>query len=293
VKIPPLDYVRPSSLDEAVGALAADEDAKVLAGGQSLMPLLALRLARPTVLVDLADTGLDSVDVSPAGITLGALVRQRRLELDADLGRALPLLAAAARQVGYVSTRNRGTIGGSLAHADPVAELPTVAVALGAEVVAQGPLGTRCIACAELPTGYFSTVLQPDEVLVAVRFPARAARHGAAWHEWSPRAHDFALAGAGVAVDLDDAGTCVAVHAAACGAGSTPLPLDDVIASAGAVGLAPRRDAGAPASLLRNVSSTVTEAALAAGAESDPAELTGLLAARALQHALIKAVGFS
>ncbi|HEY1734459.1 MAG TPA: FAD binding domain-containing protein, partial [Acidimicrobiales bacterium] len=273
MKFPPLDYVRPPTLGEAIGVLAGDEDAKVLAGGQSLMPLLALRLARPTVLVDLAETGLDGVDIGPGGVTLGAFVRQRRLELAADLGRAVPLLAAAARQVGYASTRNRGTIGGSLAHADPVAELPTVAVALGASVVATGPAGARTIACADLPTGYFSTVLEPDEVLTEVRFPARAERHGAAWHEWSPRAHDFALAGAGIAVDLDRAGTCVAVHAAACGAGGTPLPLGEVMVAAGAVGWAPRPDAGAPASLLRAVAIQVTEAAVVAGAESDPAEL--------------------
>jgi carbon-monoxide dehydrogenase medium subunit len=230
-------------------------------------------------------------------VTVGALVRQRRLELDADLIDAVPLLADAVAQVGYPATRNRGTIGGSLAHADPVAELPAVAVALGAHVVAVGPTGAREIACADLATGYFTTVLDPAEILTEVHFPGRADWHGAAWHEWSPRAHDFAVAGVGVAVDLDAAGTCVAVHAAACGIGGAPLPLTEVIAAAGVLGWSPTsaatgdqspgKAAEVPAALWRAVAAAVMVAC--GGAEVDQVELTGLLAARAVRSALARA----
>lgn len=281
MKPPPLDYLRPATVAEAVAALAADEDAKVLAGGQSLVPLLALRLARPSVLVDICDLGLEEVGEGKDGsIRVGAGVRQRRLELDPGIRSAVPLLADAVGQVGYPSTRNRGTLGGSLAHADPVAELPAVAAALGAVAVAAGPSGTREIPCAELATGWFSTVLDPAEVLTEVRFPPIGGdRHGAAWREWAPRAHDFATAGVGVAVDLDASGTCTAVHAAACGIGGAPLVLSDALA--GVVGSVAGSELS---SLLRAVAAAAREAA--AGGEEDRVELVGLLAARATADAI-------
>jgi len=284
VKPPPLDYLRPATVDEAIAALAADEDAKVLAGGQSLVPLLALRLARPSRLVDICDLGLEGVGEGKEGsIRVGAGVRQRHLELDPAIRTAVPLLADAVGQVGYPSTRNRGTLGGSLAHADPVAELPVVAAALGAVAVAAGPSGTREIPCAELSTGWFSTVLDPAELLTEVRFPAVAGpRHGAAWREWAPRAHDFATAGVGVALDLDASGTCTAVHAAACGIGGSPLVLSDALGSV--IGFAAGAD---PTALLRSVATAAREAA--AGGEEDQVELVGLLAARAVADALASA----
>lgn len=286
MKPPPLDYLRPATVAEAVAALAADEDAKVLAGGQSLVPLLALRLARPTLLVDICDLHLDAVDLGKGGpIRLGAGVRQRHLELDGDLHLAVPLLADAVGQVGYPATRNRGTLGGSLAHADPVAELPAVAAALGATAVAAGPDGTREIPCAELAVGWFTTVLDPAELLTEVRFPPVAGpRHGAAWREWAPRAHDFATAGAGVAVDLDASGTCTAVHAAACGIGGAPLVLSDALGFI--VGSVVGSDT---ASLLRSVAAAAREAAAGAGGEEDQVELVGLLTARAASDALADA----
>jgi carbon-monoxide dehydrogenase medium subunit len=279
-----LDYLAATSLEEAVAALAGDEDAKVLAGGQSLVPLLNLRLARPTVLVDIDRLGLDQLTVEEGMLRAGAMVRQRRLELDPIVAAAVPLLSDAVAQVGYPATRNRGTFGGSLAHADPVAELPAVAVALGGSVVVTGPSGSRRVACADLADGYFTTTLAPDEIITEVQLPVAAGpAHGAAWCEWAPRAHDFAEAGVGVAVDVDDTGTCTAVWAAACGIGGGPLALGDAVGAAGVLGCS-----GAGAPLLRGVAAAVEEACGAAGA-GGRGELAGLLAARAVRRALERA----
>jgi carbon-monoxide dehydrogenase medium subunit len=312
VKLPPFEYLAAASLTEAVDALAADDDAKVIAGGQSLMPLLALRLARPSLLVDITRLGLDDVAVEPPApgspwsggyLRLGGTVRQRRLEVDSVVAAAVPLLADAVGHVGYVATRNRGTLGGSLAHSDPVAELPAVAVALGGTVVATGPGGWREIACRDLSDGFFTTTLAPDEILTEIRLPRASARHGAAWCEWAPRAHDFADAGVGVALDLDQSGTVIAVHAAACGIGGRPLLLADVIGAAGVLGSAAektRGDCGSPADanhpefvravLLRAVAAAV-EAACGSAGDDDKGELAGLLAARAVRLALGRAAG--
>jgi carbon-monoxide dehydrogenase medium subunit len=288
VKLPPFEYVRASTTAEAVAALAADEDAKVLAGGQSLLPLMSLRLAHPTVLVDIGPVGLAGVEVvddssrrdGPLGagarsIRLGALVCHRVLESDPVVAEAVPLLAAAARYVGHPATRNRGTLGGSLAHADPAAELPAVAVALGATAVAVGPTGARQLACSTLAEGYFTTCLAPDEILTEVRFPAAGPRHGAAWCEWAPRTGDFAEAGVGIDLDLDGGGAVARLAAAACSVGPIPLDLGPALAAAGVVGAT-----SLPPALLRTAA-RATEAATSA-ASADKAELTGLLAARAL-----------
>jgi aerobic carbon-monoxide dehydrogenase medium subunit len=293
VKLPPLEYLRVTTLDEAFEVLVADEDAKVMAGGQSLIPLLALRLARPTVLVDVTGLGLDGVQLAPVGSTaphrLGALVRQRHLELDERVREALPLLVDAVAQVGYPATRNWGTLGGSLAHADPVAELPAVAAALGGLVVAVGPTGSRQIACADLATGYFTTVLEPTEILTEVVLPARGPRHGAAWYEWSPRAHDFPVAGVGVAVELDADGACAVVHGAACGVGGAPLLLSEVVGGA-VLGFSPGSvPAQVPPTLLRAVATAVGSAG--DGGDEDVVELTSLLAVRAVESALGRAAG--
>jgi CO/xanthine dehydrogenase FAD-binding subunit len=285
MKLPPFEYAAPATVAEATGVLATDEDAKVIAGGQSLMPLLALRLARPSTLVDLQELPLHGLSAGPGPLRIGALVRQRRLERDPAVARHAPLLADAVRQVGYPATRNRGTLAGSLAHADPVAELPAVAAALGATAVVAGPAGTREVPCCELPAGFFATTLAPDEIITEVRVPqpdpVPGGGRGAAWCEWAPRAHDFAVAGAGVDLDVDADGVCVAVRAAACGVGGGPLPLSEVLGGAGLLGARPGegRLAGA-------VAAAVEDAARGAGAGADVAELAGLLAARAAHRAL-------
>jgi carbon-monoxide dehydrogenase medium subunit len=297
VKPPAFEYVGATSVAEAVAVLASEEDAKVLAGGQSLLPLLALRLARPSRLVDIGRLRLDEIELGPddspaagayaggAGgptLRLGALTRQRRLETDAAVGRAAPLLREAARYVGHPATRNRGTLGGSLAHADPAAELPAVAVALDALVVATGPDGSRQLTCAELVEGYFTTTLEPAEILTEIRVPAAGPRHGAAWSEWAPRAGDFAEVGVGVALELDAHGVCHWVGAAACSVASVPLVLGPALAEAGVVGA----ESAAPA-LLRAVAQAVKGTASAAG--DDKAELAALLAARSVADAFERA----
>jgi carbon-monoxide dehydrogenase medium subunit len=286
MKPAPFEYVAVSSLAEGVRALSTDEGAKVIAGGQSLMPLLSLRLARPTLLVDINRLGLDSFAVDPVDSTIrmGALVRHRRLELDPLVSRSSPLLAAAAPLIGYPAIRNRGTIGGSLAHADPVAELPAVLVALDGSVVVTGSGGDRSIPALELFDGFLTTTLAPDEIIVEVRLPTLASpgeREGAAFCEWAPRTGDFAVAGVGVAVAVDGSGTCVALGAAACGIGSTPLLLSDAIGGAGVVGTTAEKSVSD--ALLRAVAAGVTRAC--AGSDGDRAELAGLLAARAVSRA--------
>lgn len=285
MKFPSFEYVAPDTVAEAVGVAAADEDAKYLAGGQSLLPLLALRLARPTTLIDLQHLGLESVALAGGELRLGAMTRHRIVEQDSVVRRAAPLLAEAAPFVGHGAIRNRGTIGGSLAHADPAAELPTVAVALGARVEVTGPAGSRSVEAADLAEGFFTTTLEPGELVTSVVIPQAGPRHGAAWCEWAPRSGDFALAGAGVAVELGPSGTCERVMAAVCGVAGTPLVFGDVLTDAAACVDAP------PASLLSKVSDVVSfNCRAGTGADDDDrAELAGLLAARAFKRAFDRA----
>ena len=201
MKPPPFVYVAPTSLDEAVTALAEHgEDAKVLAGGQSLIPLLSLRLARPTALVDLNGVGeLASIDVN--GMTaIGAMTRHRAVERSADIARQVPLLAAAIPFIGHSAIRTRGTIGGSLAHADPAAELPAVALALDATFEARSTRGTRTISAADFFVGYFTTALEPDEILTRVTFPDAAPGTGVSVQEMARRHGDFAMVAAAASV---------------------------------------------------------------------------------------------
>jgi len=206
MKLPEFEYEAPATVAEAVGLLAEHQDeASVLAGGQSLVPLLALRLARPAVLVDI--NGLDELSgVSEADgrVTIGALTREYQAEESAAIARAVPLLAAALPLIGHEAIRSRGTIGGSLAHGDPAAELPAVAVALDAEFVVRSQSGERVIPAAEWFEGYLSTARRPDELLVEVRFPAAPAGTGAAFEEVARRHGDFAMVGLAASLTLAD-----------------------------------------------------------------------------------------
>jgi len=202
VKPPPFDHVAPTSLDEALDALAEHgEDAKVLAGGQSLIPLLSLRLARPTALIDLNGVReLDGVQVN-GHVEIGAITRHRAVERSAELRSAVPLLATAVPYIGHTAIRTRGTIGGSLAHADPAAELPAVAIALDATFEARSKArGARQITAADFFAGYFTTALEPDEILVKVTFPTAAPGTRASVQEMARRHGDFAMAAAMVSV---------------------------------------------------------------------------------------------
>jgi carbon-monoxide dehydrogenase medium subunit len=200
MKAAPFAYARPASLPDAVAELAgADGGAKVLAGGQSLVPVMAMRLARPGTLVDI--TGIDSLSsVERAGdaVEIGAAVRQRGVERDPVAG-AVPLLGMALPWVGHRELRSRGTVCGSLAHADPAAELPAVACCLDGQIGLDGPDGRREVSAREFFTGAMTTDLRPDEVLTSVRLPG-AAGEGFGFGEIARRHGDFALAGVAVRV---------------------------------------------------------------------------------------------
>jgi aerobic carbon-monoxide dehydrogenase medium subunit len=205
MKPAPFDYVAPHSLDEAVTALArGGADAKVLAGGQSLIPLLNFRLARPSLLVDLNRVAeLAYVQPRERGLAVGAMTRQVAVERGDGLAELQPLLVEAIGYVGHVAIRSRGTIGGSLAHADPAAELPAVAVCLDATLSVVGPGVRRTIAAEDFFVGYLTTLLEPDEILVEAYFPPLKPHTGQAWVEFARRHGDFALAGVAVSLSMD------------------------------------------------------------------------------------------
>jgi aerobic carbon-monoxide dehydrogenase medium subunit len=205
MKPAPFEYVAPRSLDEAVAALAAGgADAKLLAGGQSLIPLLNFRLARPGLLVDLNRVPeLSYVESRDRGAAIGAMTRQATVERDDDLAFTQPLLVEAIGWVGHTAIRSRGTVGGSLAHADPAAELPAVAVCLDARLTIVGPRGRRTVAAEDFFLGYLTTLLEPDEILVEAWFPPLRTNTGQAWVEFARRHGDFALAGVAVSLSLD------------------------------------------------------------------------------------------
>jgi CO/xanthine dehydrogenase FAD-binding subunit len=278
VKPAPFEYVRPTTVGEVIEQLRADDGAKVIAGGQSLVPLMAMRLARPTVLVDVNDLHLDTVHVADGFVRIGATTRHRRLEVDPVLRQSAPLLAEAAGFIGHPAIRARGTIGGSLAHADPLAELPAVLVAAGGSVTVHGPGGERSVAAADLFAGFLTTTLEPDEMIVDVVIPAAGTRHGAAFCEWAPRAGDFAAAGVGVIVERDSELGCVSARGAAIGVGSTPVDCSGALADV-------LGGASIDAPLLRAVARRVREHV---GGDDDRAELIGLLAARAVQRSFAR-----
>ena len=205
MKPPPFEYVRATSVEEARTALAqAGPDAKLLAGGQSLVPMLNLRLARPSVLVDLNGVSdLDTIRPENGSVRIGALVRQAAL--DSQLVRdRLPLLSEALPYVGHFATRNRGTVGGSIAHADPAAELPLVLAVLGGSVVAVSTSGERTIPAEELFVSHFLTTLEPDELVVDTIWPAAPPGSGYAFEELAQRRGDYGLCLAACALTVRD-----------------------------------------------------------------------------------------
>lgn len=208
MKMSPFDYHRPDTVDEAIALLEKyGEDGKVLAGGQSLLPILALRLTSFGHLVDIGGVqGLQSIETEDDGtVSVGATVTHARVERS-DLIAAAPAVAGAMPHVGHRAIRSRGTVCGSLAHADPSAELPAVALAVGAEMVAEGPSGQRTIGAADFFEGYLSTALAEDELLVGVRFPAWGSRAGWSVLEVTRRHGDFALVGLVTTLEIDEAG---------------------------------------------------------------------------------------
>jgi carbon-monoxide dehydrogenase medium subunit len=224
VKAAAFDYVAPASLDEAVRILASHRgEAKPLAGGQSLIPLMAFRLAKPKCLVDLRRiAGLDKISIAPDGVRLGARVRWCDIESSPALAAAQPLLTQAISHVAHYQVRNRGTVGGSLAHADPSSEMPAVAVTCDAEISVTGSSGTRHIKAADFFVGPLTTLLEPEEIIVEVRLPAWPAPRRWGFEEFARRRGDFAIAGIALFLDQETGGRAVNVHAAVFGACSRP-----------------------------------------------------------------------
>jgi aerobic carbon-monoxide dehydrogenase medium subunit len=225
MKPAPFSYHRPDTLAEAVGTLAAfGDEAKVLAGGQSLVPVMALRLGRFGHIVDLGRvTALTYVRDDGGSVGVGAMTAQAAAGRDPVVAGSVPLLARAIPFIGHFQIRNRGTVGGSCAHADPAAEIPAVAVTLDAEMEVAGQERTRRIPAAEFFTSTYTTVLEPDEVLTALRFPVWPDRSGFAIREFARRRGDFALAGALCGVTLDAGGRIERAAIGLLGLGSVPV----------------------------------------------------------------------
>ena len=281
MKPPLLDYRSPSSLDEAL-ALRSEYayDSVVLAGGQSLMPMLNLRLARPEVLIDLGRVAeLAAISELDGGVSLGAMARQRSAERSELIRERAPLVQQALGHVGHPTIRNRGTVGGSVAHSDPAAELPAVCVALDAELVARGVAGERTIAAEDFAVGFMTTALAPDELLVEVRIPASAATFRTAFIEIARRHGDFALVGVAAAIALDGDGLINDARLVFTGVGLMPVRAREAEASLlGTSGdsaalataadrvtgeLQPRTDGHASGDYRRRVAGVLTRRALA------------------------------
>ena len=224
MKPAPFEYHAPTTVDEVVGLLhELGDEAKLLAGGQSLIPMLNLRLARFAALIDLGRvTSLRHIERSNGHVAVGAAVRQSTVEASGVIGRDVPLLAVATPLIGHFQIRNRGTLGGSIAHADPAAEYPAVALALDAEIDVVGPGGARTVPAATFFEGIWDTALALDEVVVAVRFPVWGGTSGFAVEEVARRHGDFAIAGCACGVQIGD-GEIRRAAIALFGVASTPV----------------------------------------------------------------------
>ena len=225
MKPPPFEYDDPATVEETVALLAEHgEEAKVLAGGQSLVPLLNFRLARPERLVDINNLAeLDYVRLDDGVLRIGALVRQSRLERSDEVAARVPLLREALRLVGHVQIRNRGTVGGSVAHADPAAELPAALSALAARFRVRSVRGERLLEARDFFVTHLTTVLEPDELLTEIELPVPAPDTEHAFVEFARRLGDFALGGAAVLIRLGGDGTCEEASLALLAAAPTPV----------------------------------------------------------------------
>jgi carbon-monoxide dehydrogenase medium subunit len=254
VKPPVFEYTAVHSVEEALAELARHGDeAKLLAGGQSLVPLLNMRLATPGRLVDLNRVGeLSYVTERDGGVAIGAMTRQRAAERHPLVATRLPLLADALPWVGHFQIRNRGTVGGSLSHADPAAELPAVATCLDARFTVRGPAGERVLGPGEFFRSQLTTALAPDELLTEVWFPGTPPGTGSAWLELARRHGDYALAGVAAVVTLQGE-RVAAVRLALTGVGDTPVRAREAEAVLLGEPLAPERLAAAVAAVRRAI----------------------------------------
>ncbi len=286
---PAFDYVAAGSYDEAVRLLAdRGEEAKILAGGQSLMPMLNLRLARPELLIDINPADRRQPAVTDGMLRLPALTRHRVL-LEHDLVRRhCPLLAEAVRHVGNVRVRNRGTVGGSLAHADPTSEIGSCALAAGARVVIRGPAGDRTLPAGELFAGYWTTTLASSEIITDVLIPVARPRQGWSFHEMVRRTSDFAIVAVAAVVELDERAEAIAAARVALAGVADRVTLADPAPLTGLAGSTADQDLDAVAARI-------------AGALEPPDDvhasgeyrrrLARVLTARALRQARARAAG--
>jgi CO/xanthine dehydrogenase FAD-binding subunit len=284
----PFEYVKATAWRDAVDLLTEHgDDAKVLAGGQSLVPMMSLRLASPTHIVDVNDIDDGTIRERNGAVEIPALARHAELERSPVLARVCPLIAEAAGLIGNIRVRHRGTLGGSLAHGDPSAELPCALVALEGTVRALGPDGERRIPAGSFFRSYFTTALTPSEVVVGVEVPAARERTGAAFVEFSNRAGDFATVEVAAIVHLDDSDGCRDVRVTAGGISDQPVDLSEPAASL--IGRLPNE-------------ALIADAARAVSESSDPRgddratpgyrrQLVEVLTKRALHRAWRRAVG--
>lgn len=229
MKLPPFEYACPTSVSEAVALLASHEgEAKPLAGGQSLVPMMAFRVASPSLVVDLRKLAeLRQIKISDEGVTLGAMVRWREILDDARLRTVQPLLVAAVEHVAHYQIRNRGTVGGSIAHADPAAEMPGIVLTCDAKIAVTGKAGARVIDAANFFEGPLMTALKSDEIITEIRLPTWPAKRRFGFQEFARRRGDFALAAALLFYD-DDGGKARNAHVGAIGVADTPVRLPAV-----------------------------------------------------------------
>jgi carbon-monoxide dehydrogenase medium subunit len=288
MKLPTFEYETPTTIDEAVSLLAEHGDeAKVLAGGQSLIPLLAMRLSRPAVLIDINNVdGLSGISVN-GEVTIGAMTRHRTVERSEAVHSAVPILAAALRHVGHDAIRTRGTIGGSIAHADPSAELPTLARTVGATMVVTNAGGSREIEADDFFQGFLMTSLEPDELLTSIRFPVLGARGGWSFNEVARRDGDFALVGCAVTLQLGADGTITGVRIGLSGVSGEPFRAE--AAEAALLGASAGEAAFAAAALA--AADEVTPTADLHGTSAYRRHLAGVLVRRGLDEAFAIAEG--
>jgi carbon-monoxide dehydrogenase medium subunit len=283
----PFDYVAASSVEEAISLLQQHgEDAKLLAGGHSLLPMMKLRLATPSVLIDIGRLpGLAGVQAANGTITVGALTTYTALMDSRELAAACPLLGEAAAQVGDMQVRNRGTVGGSAAHADPAADMPAALLALDATFTARGPGGERTVAAGDFFQGLFTTALDPQEVLTRVSLSRPAARTGMAYEKFRNPASGYAVVGVAAVASLAGDGTLSDVRVAITGAGAQPIratAVEDALR-----GKAP--DAAALAAAAEHAAEGLQLMSDIHASEAYREHLTRVYARRALQRAVQRA----
>ncbi len=224
MKPPPFTYHDPTTVAEALDLLAEKDNARLLAGGQSLMPMLAMRFVLPDDLIDINRIeSLAGIEAAGGGLRIGAMTRQRDIEFSETVAGHCPLMRDAIVQVGHRPTRNRGTLGGSMAHLDPSAELPTVAMATDAVVHVESSRGKRDIAMADYPAGYMTPAIELDEMVTGVSFPDWPADHGYAFIEFSRRHGDFAITSAAALLTLDGGGAIARASLTVSGVGPAPV----------------------------------------------------------------------